>query len=193
MEERKSFLFYRSFWSGGSKLKPRERLAFYLLATVPDTAAAAVPRTLGQPWHSSPSPLPPHRPTPSRPRPCPRFAVRPRTAEARAGRPAAAAWSWLHTSFHSSAGQTVPQSRPAARALMHPDRKKRPPAAKVIQRTGWHVRSILSWFLISTIILPHFERNNNLTLSHRRKPPPGTRHHPGGIHHQRPQAHRPEF
>lgn len=29
MEERKSFLFYRSFWSGGSKLKPRERLAFY--------------------------------------------------------------------------------------------------------------------------------------------------------------------
>lgn len=29
MEERKSFLFYRSFWSGGSKLKPRERFAFY--------------------------------------------------------------------------------------------------------------------------------------------------------------------
>lgn len=66
----------------------------------------------------------------------------------------------------------MPQSRPAARALMHPDRKKRPPAAKVIQRTGWHVRSILSWFLIFTIILPHFEQNNNLTLSHGRKPTP---------------------
>ena len=71
---------------------------------------------------------------------------------------------------HSSAGQTVPQSRPTARALMHPDRKKRPPAAKVIQRTGWHIRSILSWFLISTIILSHFKQNNNLTLSHGRKP-----------------------
>lgn len=53
-----------------------------------------------------------------------------------------------------------------------PRQKKRPPAAKVIQRTGWHVRSILSWFLISTIILPHFKQNNNLTLSHRRKPTP---------------------